>query len=126
MQVLIAALSSSQNPSGICRHAANLAKGLVRVRAVQRVTLLVGRWQSEYFQRAFQLRDSAVEMVSVPIDNRPVARNRWYYEHLPERASAAHPDIVHLTFPVPFRRSAFSCPVVSSLHDLYPYDLPDN
>jgi glycosyltransferase involved in cell wall biosynthesis len=35
-------------------------------------------------------------------------------------------DLVHLTFPLPFDRSRFPCPVVATIHDLYPYDYPDN
>ena len=35
-------------------------------------------------------------------------------------------DIVHLAYPAPVRRGAFSCPAVVTLHDLYPYDIPEN
>jgi len=41
-------------------------------------------------------------------------------------AKEYRPDIVHLAFPVPFNPHGFHCPVVTSLHDLYPYDIPAN
>jgi glycosyltransferase involved in cell wall biosynthesis len=50
----------------------------------------------------------------------------WYLRELPELAAEIAADIVHLSFPVPIRRSVMRCPVVVSLHDLYPYDEPNN
>ena len=37
-----------------------------------------------------------------------------------------HCDLVHLSFPIPFLRPLFSSPVVVTIHDLYPYDFPEN
>ena len=50
----------------------------------------------------------------------------WYLRELPKLADEVAADVVHLLFPVPIRRSMMPCPVVVSLHDLYPYDEPNN
>jgi len=88
--------------------------------------LLVGTWQLEYFRNAFGLRSSAFDIVPVAIARNAWSRNRWYYLHLPEVAKQYGAQVVHLSFPMPLRRSHFRCPVVLSLHDLYPYDAPRN
>jgi glycosyltransferase involved in cell wall biosynthesis len=67
-----------------------------------------------------------VKLVSVDIANDAFARNVWYLRDLPILANEVAADIVHLSFPVPIRRNAMRCPVVVSLHDLYPYDEPNN
>jgi glycosyltransferase involved in cell wall biosynthesis len=126
MHILISAVSSAQHPSGICRHAANLATCLSGDPAVSRVTLLAGRWQVDYFQKAFGLQSDAVRIVGADVENNSYARNYWYYRKLPQIARRYGADAVHLSFPAPVRRQSFSCPVVCSLHDLYPYDSPGN
>ena len=99
---------------------------LAKVQEVSRVTLLVGRWQFAYFREAFGLRDSKVHVASVDLPNTPYARNCWYLFTLPRTAHQLGADVVHLSFPAPMRRAAFPCAVISSLHDLYPYDAPLN
>lgn len=126
MHILISAVSSAQQPSGICRHAANLAAGLSCEAAVHRVTLVLGWWQVGYFQSAFGLGNSNLGIHAVDIENNGFARNWWYYRTLPKLAEQQAADLVHLTFPAPVRRHRFPCPVVCSLHDLYPYDSPHN
>jgi glycosyltransferase involved in cell wall biosynthesis len=126
MHILISAVSSARQPSGICRHAANLVIALANAREVSRVSLLVGRWQLGYFEKAFGLRTSSVALVPIDIDNQPIARNKWYYRDLPHVARKNGADIVHLSFPAPIQRSRFACPVLTSLHDLYPHDAPGN
>ena len=126
MHVVIAALSSARQPSGICRHAANLAATLA-ARPGNRVTLLVGNWQANYFRQAFGISDHiALRMQTINLPRDPVARNAWYCFALPKIARESRADVVHLSFPAPIRRPAFPCPVVVSLHDLYPYDIPGN
>jgi glycosyltransferase involved in cell wall biosynthesis len=41
-------------------------------------------------------------------------------------AEQLHADIVHIAYPSPVHASAFPCPLVVTLHDLYPYDIPSN
>jgi len=65
-------------------------------------------------------------MVAVDASYGAIARNIWYLRQLPSVARGYRPDIVHLSFPVPFNSHRFDYPVVTSLHDLYPYDIPAN
>jgi glycosyltransferase involved in cell wall biosynthesis len=126
MHVLIAAVSSAVAPSGICRHAANLATSLAPTTGISRVTLLVGKWQEPYFKTAFQMTNTKVDIVPVNIGRSPAARNLWYLTKLPDLAATLQVNVVHLSFPAPILRRHFDCPVVSSIHDTYPYDIPAN
>lgn len=126
MHVLISAVSSARRPSGICRHAVNLASSLAATHAVSRVTLFVGPWQAGYFRQAFNLAGTRIDLRTSDIENTAYARNFWYYRTLPKLARDLGADIAHLSFPAPISRGRFPCPVVCSLHDLYPYDVPAN
>ncbi len=126
MNVLITALSSSTSPSGICRHAHNLVHCAVSRRETTQVTLVLGKWQETYFRDLFKLEHPKLKVIPVNIANDAFARNRWYLQELHKIAAYTTADIVHLSFPVPILRRALRCPVVVSLHDLYPYDEPDN
>ena len=126
MHILICAISSSRQPSGICRYAANLARLLVTRNEVSTITLLVGSWQAQYFKGAFGLNDTKLRMVAVDAPHSAIARNMWYLRQLPSVTREYSPDIVHLSFPVPFNSHSLDYPVVTSLHDLYPYDMPAN
>jgi glycosyltransferase involved in cell wall biosynthesis len=126
MNILITAVSSSLGPSGICRHAYSLACCAVSREEVSRATLVIGKWQESYFQHSFRLQDAKLDIVVVDIPNNAFSRNRWYLRDLPGMANAVNADIIHLSFPAPIRRNKLRCPVVVSLHDLYPYDEPDN
>ncbi len=125
MNLLITAVSSATGPSGICRHAYNLARCAAGNGEMQ-VTLALGKWQEAYFRKSFCLETMRVSVVSVDISNDAFARNMWYLRELPRLADGVVADIVHLSFPVPIRRSMMRCPVIVSLHDLYPYDEPNN
>jgi glycosyltransferase involved in cell wall biosynthesis len=126
MHILICAVSSSRQPSGICRHAANLARLLAARNEVSTITLLVGSWQTKYFSGAFGLNGTKLRMVPVDASPSAVARNMWYLRQLPSMAREYRPDVVHLSFPIPFDPHRLNYPVVTSLHDLYPYDIPEN
>jgi glycosyltransferase involved in cell wall biosynthesis len=126
MHLLITALSASQGPSGICRHAWNLFRCASRGAENSRIYLLVGTWQEEYFKDAFALEGANLTIIGVDIANNSVSRNVWYLRKLPVVAAELKVDLVHLSFPVPILKRVFNCPVVVSLHDLYPYDEPEN
>lgn len=126
MHILIAALHRPLNPTGVCRHAANLALCLAAIDQVSQVTLVVGAWQADYFRTSFSLESEKIQVVEVQIKNSALARNSWYLFGLPMLAKQMHPDLVHLSFPLPFVRALFPCPVVSTIHDLYPYECPEN
>ncbi len=126
MHVLIVALSGSTSPSGVCRLAANLSRGMLEQPSVRQVTMLTGAWQESYFRNAFELKGERLAIHPVDIANRSISRNLWHLKTLPTLAHALRADIVHLTFPVPVIRPLFSVPVVMTLHDLYPFDMPEN
>jgi glycosyltransferase involved in cell wall biosynthesis len=126
MNLLITAISSATGPSGICRHAYNLVRCAASRGEVLQITLAIGKWQEVYFRKSFNLEATRIAIVSVDISNDAFARNMWYLRELPKLASDIAADIVHLSFPVPIRQSRMRCPVVVSLHDLYPYDEPNN
>ena len=126
MHILISSLSRFTRPTGICRHAANLARCLSDLPGVDRITLLVGQWQAGYFRTSFDISSRKVELVPVCIANTSLERNRWFAFGLPELAKTCRPDIVHFGFPIPVIGSRFNCPVVVTVHDLYPYDYSES
>ncbi len=99
MNVLITAISSATGPSGICRHAYNLARCAASRREVSRITLALGKWQEVYFRNAFDLKAIRVNVVSVNSANDAFVRNLWYLRELPKLADEVAADIVHLSSP---------------------------
>ncbi|MBE9191345.1 glycosyltransferase family 4 protein [Gloeocapsopsis crepidinum LEGE 06123] len=126
MHILIAALHRPSNPTGICRYAVNLAQCLAEIEEVNQVTLVVGNWQKHYFETAFYLKSPKIILSIVDIKNSSLSRNLWFLFGLPKLAKELNPDIIHLSFPIPFLRSRFLCPVVATIHDFYPYEYPEN
>lgn len=126
MHLLIASVSAATSPTGICRHAANIVRGMLALPSVQKVTMLTGNWQADYFRDAFNLHSDRLDIRGIAISNRSIARNLWYLRDLPAAARACGADVVHLAYPMPLLRSAFDAPVIVSLHDLYPFNIPQN
>jgi hypothetical protein len=122
MRVLITAVNRFTEPTGICKHAANLARALGTVPDMQQVTLLIGPWQIKYFEKAFgAVSSSKVSIVPATLDNSSLERNKWYLANLPQVVRRERFDIVHLSFPAPVIARAVKAAVVTTLHDLYPY-----
>jgi glycosyltransferase involved in cell wall biosynthesis len=126
MHVLISALHRPCKPTGVCRHAANLARCLAASPEITQVTIAIGTWQLDYFTTVFDLRSPKISVTCVDIPNTSISRNRWFLWELPKLARQLRPDLVHLSFPLPFDRWRFPCPVISTIHDLYPYECPEN
>ncbi len=126
MHILIAALHRPLQPTGVCRHAVNLAQCLADTDQVTQITLVVGEWQRDYFETSFRLSGEKIKLINIDIKNSSISRNIWFLFGLPKIAKYLHCDIVHLSFPLPFIRSLFHCPVVATIHDLYPYKCPEN
>ena len=126
MHILILALHWPLAPTGVCRHAANLAKCLAETDAVNKVTLVIGEWQTHYFETSFDLSASKIKLFSVAIRNTSLSRNTWFLWGLPKLVNSLKPDVVHMSFPFPFFRQSFKSAVVSTIHDLYPYECPEN
>src|SRR5215469_15054469 len=103
MNLLVTAISSATGPSGICRHAYNVARCAASRGDIQ-VTLALGKWQEMYFRNSFDLKAMRASVISVDISHDAFARNIWYLRDLPKLADQVSADIVHLSFPVPIRR----------------------
>lgn len=126
MHILIPALHRPSKPTGVCRHAANLAQCLAGSDHVSRATLIIGEWQREYFEKSFQLESPKIQLVTVDIKNSSLSRNQWFMFGLPRVARLLQPDIIHMSFPFPFIRQWLKAPVIATIHDLYPYECPEN
>ncbi|MEL6385124.1 MAG: glycosyltransferase family 1 protein [Cyanobacteria bacterium J06626_18] len=126
MHVLIPVLHRPVKPTGVCRHAVNLAQCLADSDRVHRITLVIGQWQEDYFERSFTLDSAKIQLLTVDIKGSSLSRNRWFVLGLPKLARQLQPDIIHMSFPFPFIRQWFKAPVVASIHDLYPYEFPEN
>jgi glycosyltransferase involved in cell wall biosynthesis len=126
MHVLIPVLHRPEKPTGVCRHAVNLAQGLAERAEVTRITLIIGAWQQDYFSSSFDLKADKINLIEIDIKNSSVSRNLWFLFGLPRLAKQLQPDIIHLSFPFPFIRQWFSVPVVATIHDLYPFECPEN
>lgn len=126
MRVAINALWRATAPSGICRHAAALVRCLSLRADVERIYLFIGSWQQQYFRQGFQLSHRKLAVRTIEIANHASARNLWYICGLPKLVDQVGAHITHLSFPVPLNRQHLRMPVVTTLHDLYPYDAPSN
>jgi len=126
MHILIPALHRPSKPTGVCRHAANLAQCLVDHDSVSNVTLIIGCWQKDYFDSSFSLVSPKIKLFEVDIKNSSVSRNWWFMFGLPKLVWELEPDIIHMSFPFPFIRQWFKAPVLSTIHDFYPYESPEN
>jgi glycosyltransferase involved in cell wall biosynthesis len=126
MHIVVIALHRPQEPTGVCRHAANLARCLAQTAEVRQITLVTGVWQQHYFKDLLLSDYQKIEILGINIQNTSLSRNLWFLFGLPNIARKLHPDLVHLSFPLPFFRWLFTCPVVATIHDLYPYKIPEN
>jgi glycosyltransferase involved in cell wall biosynthesis len=126
MNVVVAALSAPAHLNGVSRHAIGLVRALLSTRSVTNVHLLAGQWQKEMFQPDFIGMDTRFHAHWMPLRDANLSRLFWYFHELPYIAAQLEADIVHLTYPAPIDAHAFHCPTVLSLHDLYPFDIPEN
>lgn len=126
MHILIAALHRPSKPTGVCRYAFNLAQCLAKTDQSTKVSLVIGAWQKSYFEESFKFSSEKINLISVDIKNTSSSRNLWFLFTLPKLAKQLNTDIVHLSFPLPVIRQFFACPVVATIHDLYPYEFPEN
>ena len=125
MRIIVAAVSSNRTMSGVSRHAANLARCLLTRAEIAAVHVLVGAWEQKYMGEAIGFEHRRLHLHGVTLGPGRLRRNLWYYRSLPAIARQLRADVVHLAYPSPIQK-AFPCPVVATLHDLYPYDIPSN
>lgn len=126
MHIIVVALHRPTEPTGVCRHAANLARCLTQSPEVTQITLVTGVWQQHYFKELLFSDDRKINVLGVDIKNTSLSRNFWFLFGLPNFVRDLKPDLVHLSFPLPFFRWLFTCPVATTIHDLYPYKIPEN
>jgi glycosyltransferase involved in cell wall biosynthesis len=126
MRVVLALATSSGQISGVQRHAINVARCLLSRSEVTDLHLLVTPSQHGFVRDSTSLEDERLHLHIVQVGDSAFRRNLWYFAQLPGLAAFYQADIVHLAYPMPLRRSAFHCPTVVTLHDMYPFDIPEN
>ena len=126
MKILIAAASFASNMSGLQRHALNVARCLLLRPEISTLDLVIAPWQHNFVEAAGFCSDGRLAVHVAEMDRSSLGRNFWYYRRLPELAAQLKAELVHLSYPMPLNASAFSCPTVVTLHDLYPYEIPMN
>nr|HPO49895.1 glycosyltransferase [Spirochaetota bacterium] len=124
--IMILGLNRSETPDGVTRHAANLALALNRIPHIKKIYLVVGVWQRDYFINSFGVISDKIEIIPINIENSMKNRNLWYIFQFHKIIKKYLPDLVHFAFPMPFLKKNISAPVVTTIHDLYPYDIPEN
>ena len=126
MKITVTAASFSSEISGIQRHAFNLVRCLLRRPEISRVDLVVAPWQTQLVRTAGLHRDVRLTTHVADMKQGSLSRNSWYYRKLPSLVARLQPDLVHLSYPVPIDAASIHCPTVLTLHDLYPYEIPEN
>jgi glycosyltransferase involved in cell wall biosynthesis len=126
MHILVVALHRPIEPTGVCRHAANLARCLAEKDEITQVTIVTGAWQQHYFEHIFCSDLDKINIIGIDIENTSLSRNFWFLFGLPKLVDNLRPNLVHLSFPLPLFRWLFTCPIVATIHDLYPYKIPEN
>lgn len=126
MKIVIAALSAPAQQNGVSRHAINLVRALLCQQSVTAIHLLAGTWQSGLFQNALSHADERLQMHWFPLPDVNLSRLVWYLRNVPLIARRLEADVIHLTYPAPIPSRTLYCPIVLSLHDLYPFEVPKN
>jgi glycosyltransferase involved in cell wall biosynthesis len=125
MKVLVVAAQFSSGISGVQRHALSLINCLLRQSTVAEVHVVLAPWQLQFAQHS-ALRSDRVVLHVAAMGRGLVSRNAWYYWQLPRLVTRVGPDVVHLSYPVPIDRNSIDQPVALTLHDMYPFDVPEN
>jgi glycosyltransferase involved in cell wall biosynthesis len=126
MKILVTAAQFASSISGLQRHALTLVDCLLRQPQVTEVHLVLAPWQQHLVDFMGPHRTNRTITHVAEMTRGLWSRNFWYYRRLPQLVERIQPDIVHLSYPVPIDRSSLGKPVVLTLHDLYPYDVPEN
>jgi glycosyltransferase involved in cell wall biosynthesis len=126
MKLVLVSVSANTQLSGVSRHVANLARCLLSHSDVQAIHLIAAPWERTLFREAIAHEDPRLHIHSVYVGASSLARNLWFWLDLPSIANQLDADIVHLGYPAPLHRRDFPCPAVVSVHDLYPWDIPEN
>jgi glycosyltransferase involved in cell wall biosynthesis len=93
---------------------------------VEAVHAIAAPWEHQLLRDAIAMEDPRLHIHCVHLDSFSLARNLWYYFDLPSIAQQLHADVVHLSYPAPLNRRKLHRPAVVTVHDLYPWDIPEN
>ena len=126
MKILLAAITSSAELSGVQRHAFNVVRCLLAREEVTEIHLAVAPWQQRLVRDSGVAASPRVHVHVVPMKRGILGRNLWFYREFPKLSGKLGVDVAHAAYPVPIRGKAFPCPVVVTLHDLYPFEIPKN
>ena len=126
MRVLVAAVSHCAEISGVQRHGLNLVRGLLQRDEVSSLHVVLGSWQVGMHRALVSYGDSRLAVPVADVGRGAWSRNLWYFRELPELAAQNDVDVLHLTYPAPISQRRLSCSCVVTLHDLYPYEIPQN
>lgn len=126
MRLVLAAVSSNKQLTGVTRHAANLARCLLLHTRIEAIHVIAAPWEQQILRDAIAVEDPRLQIHCVHLDSFSLARNLWYFFDLPEIAAQLDADVVHLSYPAPLSRRKMPCPVVVTVHDLYAQDIPEN
>jgi glycosyltransferase involved in cell wall biosynthesis len=126
MRVLVTAIAHPTGISGVQRHALNLVHCLLQRPEISTVHLVLAPWQLHLPALAGLQPGDRLRIQIATTHRGAFSRNLWHLRELPVLARAVRADLVHLTHPVPFRSASMPCPVVMTLHDLYPFEIPSN
>jgi glycosyltransferase involved in cell wall biosynthesis len=126
MKLVLVSVSANMQLSGVSRHVANLARCLLAHSDVETIHLIAAPWERTLFRDAIAQEDPRLHIHSVYVGSGSLARNLWFWADLPSIAHQLDADIVHLGYPAPLHRRKLPCPAVLSVHDLYPWDIPEN
>jgi glycosyltransferase involved in cell wall biosynthesis len=126
MNILLAVASFSSEMSGVQRHAFNITRCLLSRPEVTSITLVLAPWQRELVRNSGLHSGPRLSFHFAEMRNSSISRILWFYRDLPILTRRLQADLLHAAFPIPLNIRAFSCPVVVSLHDLYPYEIPSN
>jgi glycosyltransferase involved in cell wall biosynthesis len=126
MKIMLAAAGFSSEMTGVQRHGFNVVRCLLAQPEISSVHLVVAPWQRMLVQSFGFRQDERLKIHIAAMDRGSVGRNLWYARALPLLAAQEAVDLVHLAYPVPMLSRAYLAPVVVSLHDLYPYEIPRN
>jgi glycosyltransferase involved in cell wall biosynthesis len=123
---MVVAVSAPMAMNGVSRHAANLAGSLLQASGISRVHFVAGEWQKEMFRDMCDGADARFHAHYVAPGDGNLSRLSWYFRELPHIVDQLKPDVIHYACPAPIPARISRCTTVVSLHDLYPFDIPEN
>jgi glycosyltransferase involved in cell wall biosynthesis len=124
MNVLLTLVAANSGLSGVQRHALNLASCLLDRDDID-VHVAIAPWQRELVLH-YGLNHPRFHLHVGRLSANLLGRNTWFYSDLPRLASEINADVVHASYPIPVKRTGIAVPLIVTLHDLYPFEVPKN